>query len=184
MGGKLRDYLETFGNKKWLYLHSCLTSCSRSNQSVELTSIFIKYIMLIADWSWRGNVLHEHNPTERRGEKEQSLCWVLLLNSQFNHTGAQWVSHSQGCWGFSLLTPQHSQTHHIEYIWHFFIYILIWMAKISCIWSFTTKSNVQHYSKGRTWTLLYVKAATSATINDSEETRRNRTPARIPYKIA
>lgn len=61
----------------------------RSSQSVELTSILIKYIMLTANWSWRGNGLHEGNLTERRGEKEHSLWGLILLSSQFNHTGAQ-----------------------------------------------------------------------------------------------
>ena len=80
MGGELKD--EHFWIKKWIYIHSCLSTRLQQWSWGDLRGVSCSE-MLTADWRLRGNVPYFMNVMIQRGEVENwSFWWVL--NLKFN----------------------------------------------------------------------------------------------------
>ena len=77
VGGELRGYFETFGIKKWIYLHSCLLTCLQQ-WSEEVTSVVgcLCSALTAADRSWGGgNVPYVMDVQERL-----TSLWIMYIN--------------------------------------------------------------------------------------------------------
>ena len=73
------------GNKNWIYLHFCLSTWLQQ-WSTKLTSVVrcLCAKMLTADWSWRGNGLHDRQYREERGNKEKGP--ESLVSAEFGES--------------------------------------------------------------------------------------------------
>ena len=101
MGREFRDDFLGFGIKKWIDLHSCL-STRRQQRSAEVISIVGCWCCLIltADWSCSGNILYRMNYITKKRQNCRtkhllSHCWSC--SEPASSGGERWVQ-SQTFW--------------------------------------------------------------------------------------